>query len=168
MNIKDIKIKTEKDAFKFRVAGIIEKDNKILVTKMRDNDFYCFPGGHVEMLEDAMSAANRELGEELFFKFKLKKLLYIHENFFKHRNKNFHELCFYYSGRPVGNTKKLNNSLKQEEFIWEEIDNGEKLYHHFKWIGKKDIDKFDIRPKEIVNSFIKNKNKFVHFCTREN
>ena len=165
MNIKDIKIKTEKDAFKFRVAGIIERDNKILVTKMRDNDFYCFPGGHVEILEDTKTAAYRELNEELYFKFKLKKLLYIHENFFGHRGKNFHELCFYYSGRPL---KKEEKNLLKEELIWEEIDNGEKLYHHFKWVDINDIDKFDIRPKEIVKNYVKNKNKFIHFCTKEN
>ena len=161
MNLKDIKIKTDKEQFKFRVAGIIEHNNKILVTKMRNNNFYCFPGGHVELLEDTKSAAKRELREELYFNFKLKKLLYIHENFFKHNNKDFHELCFYFKGCPS------NKNLKTEDLIWEEIDNGEKLYHNFKWVDLNDISNYDIRPKEVVNSFIKNKNKFMHFSTRE-
>ena len=132
VNKNDIKIVNANKQFKFRVAGIIELDNKILVTKMRDNNFYCFPGGHVELLEDTLLAAERELGEELYFNFKLKKLLYIHENFFNHRNKNFHELCFYFSGKPA-----IKN-LKTEDLIWEEIDNGEKLYHNYKWVDLKE------------------------------
>ena len=158
---KDIFIDKENERFKFRVAGIIESEGKILVTKMRNNNFYCFPGGHVELLEDTKTSAERELKEELYFNFKLKKLLYIHENFFKAENKNFHELCFYYSG------KVLDKNIRKEDLVWEEIDNNEKLYHHFKWIDLSDVNKYDIRPKQIVESYVINKNKFIHFCSRE-
>lgn len=161
INKNDIKIILPDRAFKFRVAGIFESDGKILVTKMRKNNFYCFPGGHVEVLEDTKTAAERELSEELFFKFKLKKLLYIHENFFSVKDKNFHELCFYFSG------KCKDNNIKKEDLIWEEIDNGEKLYHNFKWIDLKDVNKYDIRPKEILEYYLKSKTKFKHFCTNE-
>lgn len=178
MNSNDIKIQTEHKQFKYRVAGIVEKDNKILVTKMRNNSFFCFPGGHVELLEDTLSAVKRELDEELFFSFKLKKLLFIHENFFKVNNKDFHELCFYYKCKPIKNGFKFDkinsilnknltkNNLFEDNLIWEEIDNGERIFHNFKWINLNDISKYDIRPKEIIESYVKNKNKFVHICSR--
>jgi hypothetical protein len=49
---KDVRIKNQGRRFKFRVAGIIEHDNKVLVVKMNQNPFFCFPGGHVELLEE--------------------------------------------------------------------------------------------------------------------
>ena len=161
MNLDDIKIKTDKKCFKFRVAGIVESEGKILTTKMRNNNFYCFPGGHVEFLEDTLSAVKRELKEELFFSFKVKKLLYIHENMFKKDDKNFHELCFYFKVVPT-------EKVKKEDLIWEEIDNGEKLFHNYKWIDLKEINNYDIRPKRVVEKYLINKNKFSHFSTKNN
>ena len=179
MKNKDIRIETKQNLFKFRVAGIVEKDNKILVTKMRSNNFYCFPGGHVEFLEDSFSAAKRELNEELYFDFKIKKLLYIHENIFNENDRNFHELGFYFKCSPIKNSLKKNKITEQlnkgftedetfkEDIVWEEIDNGEKIYHHFKWIDIKDVFKYDIRPKQVIKNFVKDKNKFAHIYSKE-
>ena len=49
---QDVRIKIGEKRFKFRVAGIIEKDDKLLLVRMNDNPFFCFPGGHVELLEN--------------------------------------------------------------------------------------------------------------------
>ena len=96
----DVKIVQNNQRFKYRVAGIIECEDKILVTKMGHNSFYCFPGGHVELLEDTKTAVERELNEELYFKVEILELLYIHENFFEDSNGKFHELCFYFTAKP--------------------------------------------------------------------
>ena len=37
----DIKIDTPQEHFKFRVVGIVEHNNKYLVVKIADNNFYC-------------------------------------------------------------------------------------------------------------------------------
>ncbi len=47
MNI-DIRIDREQEGFKFRVCGIVIVQDKVLLQKINNNDFYCFPGGHVE------------------------------------------------------------------------------------------------------------------------
>ena len=73
MNKKDVKIGEENKAFKFRVAGIIESEGKILVTKMRENDFYCFPGGHVEEEEKLSETLYREVLEETGIRIKKKE-----------------------------------------------------------------------------------------------
>ena len=100
--------------------------NKILVTKIRDNEFFFFPGGHVELLENTDDAVVRELNEELYFEVRKKKLLYIHENFFEARNSKFHELCFYHLVEPI------DKNLKTDDIIWQENDKGEILFHNFK------------------------------------
>ena len=49
---EDISISYKDSKFKYRVSGILLKDNKLLTVKINNNDFYCLPGGHVEIMED--------------------------------------------------------------------------------------------------------------------
>ena len=140
---EDIRIDLKYKKFKFRVAGIVISNGKILVDKMRNNDFYCFPGGHVEVCEDTRKAAIRELKEELYFKFKIKNLLFIHENFFNAHKKKFHELCFYYLVCPT------EKDFKPRDIIFSEIDNNEQLFHDYRWIELSDLKETDVRPKVI-------------------
>ena len=60
----DVKIKTENEKFKFRVSGVIVKDNKVLGVDICDNGFFCCPGGHVHLGEDTITAIGREMSEE--------------------------------------------------------------------------------------------------------
>ncbi len=48
---ESIKIKTDDYNFKFRVSGLIIKDNKLLLVDMDDSGFLCLPGGYVELGE---------------------------------------------------------------------------------------------------------------------
>ncbi|MBQ3048018.1 MAG: NUDIX domain-containing protein [Clostridia bacterium] len=157
----DVKLNLSDRKFKFRVAGIVEHKDKILIVRMRDNPFYCFPGGHVEILEDTYAAVKRELNEELYFKVNINKLIYIHENFFKEGEKGFHELCFYFKCTPV------DNSLNTDSVIWSEIDKGEELTHEFVWVDKNKLSVENVQPKDIVKSFLKDENKFEHLVTRD-
>lgn len=56
---KSIKIKTDDYNFKFRVSGIITKENKILLVEMDDSGFLCLPGGYVELGETTEAAVKR-------------------------------------------------------------------------------------------------------------
>ena len=69
----DISIKSEEGKFKFRVCGVLEHNNKYLLVKMNENNFYCLPGGHVELGEDTDTAVVREMQEELGYQVKIKK-----------------------------------------------------------------------------------------------
>ena len=61
---QDIKISNNNNKFKFRVSGILIVDNKVLTVKINNNDFYCLPGGHVELMENTKDAIIREFKEE--------------------------------------------------------------------------------------------------------
>lgn len=156
----DIRIKNGNDRYKFRVGGIVESDGKFLVVKMNQNDFYCFAGGHVELFEDTKTALERELKEELFFDVEVNSLIGINENFYKLRGDNFHELCFYYSAKPKN---KVENYFDK---IVEEKDKNGVVRHCYKWLNKKELETFDVRPKQIVEHIIKNKKGLKHFITR--
>ena len=160
MNNTAAKIKNEHGNFKYRVAGVLESDNKYLFVRMGYNDFYCLPGGHIEIGEDSMSAAKRELEEELGFDVEVKQLLAIHENFYN-KNGKFHEMCYYYLANP-----------KQENFVAEnfnrtEMDKDGPVDHEFKWFTANDLENQKIRP-DILKEILTNKTEHIkHYITKE-
>ena len=156
---KDVRIKNGEKRFKFRVAGIIEKDDKLLLVRMNDNPFFCFPGGHVELLENTAHAVERELNEELYFEVKVKELLYVHENFFEDKNGKFHELCFYYKAVPA------QKDFKPVDTLHDEIDCGQLIHHEYKWIDKNNLNSVHAEPKLIIKNYLKDSNKFLHLLT---
>ncbi len=158
---QDIRINVDEGKFKFRVAGIVENKGRVLVTKMGGNKFFCFPGGHVELLENTHHAAQRELEEELYFDINLKELFCVHENFFFEGTKGFHELCFYYKAEPK------DRNIEMKDVYREELDNGYVVNHHFKWLTLDELAKEDVRPKQLIDEYIKNPNEFKHMIFKE-
>ncbi len=155
----DVKIKDEHGNFKYRVAGVLKCDDKFLFVRMGYNDFFCLPGGHIELCEDSVSAAKRELVEELGFEVEVEKLLAIHENFYEKKGK-FHEMCFYYLAKP-----KDKNYIA-EDFNRTEIDKEGPVDHEFKWFSLDELNSQKIRP-EILKQILGNGENIQHFITRE-
>ena len=158
---ESIKIKTDDYNFKFRVSGLIIKDNKLLLVDMDDSGFLCLPGGYVELGETTEVAVKRELLEEVGKKFDISEYLGVVENYFINKySKRIHEISFYYLMTPIENIGTNN-------FTIVENDKGHKIKLDFKWIDLKEINNYDIRPsfiKEILN----NENlKFNHLIFNE-
>ena len=152
---ESIKMKTKDYAFKYRVAAIIIKNNKILVDKTEDSPNYYLPGGYVELGETAFNALIRELKEELLVDFTKGKYFGILENFFNHNRRGFtHEISIYY-------LMDVPDSLNDSDFSLTENDKGFIVKHDFKWISLDEFDKYDFRPV-IIKDYIKNKKEFNH------
>ncbi len=158
----DIKINTELDKFKYRVCGILKHNNKYLGVKIADNEFYCLPGGHVEIGEDSEVAAKREMKEELGFEIKLIKLACIGQNLFPAKNNGvFHEIGFYYVVEAEDKTKVNPNDY---EIV--ENDKGELKTLKFKWFTKEEIEKADFRPNFVKDML--NDNELIHVISHKN
>ncbi len=112
--------------FNFRVAGLIFNNNRLLVHRMKKDDFYALPGGRAEMMENTELTIVREMKEELNVDVKVDRLLWIGEQFFEHEDQKFHELCFYYSLEC--NDKNLNT----QNSVFETIEDGREF--EFKWV----------------------------------
>ena len=137
---KSIKIKTEDYNFKFRVSGLVIKNNKLLLVDMDDSGFLCLPGGYVELGETTEVAIKRELVEEVGKKFDISKYLGVVENFFINKySKKTHEISFYYLMTPIEN-------IDTNDFTIAPNDKGHKIKLDFKWIDLKEINNCDIRP----------------------
>lgn len=140
---QDIDIKNEYATFKYRVAGIIVDNNRVLVTKAKKFNGYVFPGGHVELKENSKEAVIRELKEELQANFKIEKLLCVHENLYKAVDeKTASEIVFYY---VLSSLEKL----PKEEFSITENDKGVVKKHEYCWIYIGELLNKNVNPKDV-------------------
>jgi len=158
---ESVSIKTNDCNFKFRVAGLIIRDNKLLVVKSEGFNFLALPGGYVELGETTEEALLRELKEEIVKEFYIKKYLGVLENYFTNKyNKKVHEISFYY----LVDTKE---ELSKEDFQLTENDKGYIIKHNFKWIDIEKIDEYDIKPS-FLKDILKNKElEFKHLVIKE-
>lgn len=157
---ESIKMKTDNLNFKFRVSGIVIKENKVLFVDMDNSGFLCLPGGYVELGETTEKACLRELNEEVGRKFKVEKYCGVIENFFKNKfNKYMHEISFYYMLTAI-------DDLDTKDFIIMENDKGNTVKLDFKWIEIDKIDDYDIRPS-FLKTVLKNNLSFNHIVINE-
>lgn len=96
---EDLSIMVGGGKFNFRVGAIIECDNKVLLQKSQNLDFYRLPGGRVKIGESTLEAVQRELEEEIGLKETNYELNHVSENFFNWEGKDVHELYFMYKIR---------------------------------------------------------------------
>lgn len=110
--------------FRYRSAAIIIENGYILFAGNERENYYYSIGGGVHMGETAEEAVKREVFEETGLKYKVDRLIFIHENFFTGdgilKNKKCHEVAFYFLMKSRG-TRKLNSNSYTEEGIKENI-----------------------------------------------
>ena len=157
----DVKIDSEEGKFKFRVCGILKVNDKYLTVKIQDNDFYCLPGGHVELGEDTDSAILREMQEELGYEVKIVKLVSIIQNFFKTKdNRVFHELGYYYIVEP-----KNLDEVNLNDYVISENDKGKIVRLEFKWFTLEQLQKARFLPEVLKNQL--NNSNLENIITRD-
>lgn len=124
--------------FSVRSAGILIKNEKVLVHKLRHDPYWTIPGGKVDINEKSEDTLVREFNEELSANIKTERLLWIVESFFEYKNTRFHEISFIYL------ISELENSgIPQEDF---EAIEGSKLYL-FKWVDFKNLSRIKLKPE---------------------
>lgn len=92
----DAFIITSSNRFRVRACGIIINNNCVLMIKNNVDDYYYSVGGAIHIGETLEDACHREVLEETGYPYKIDKLLFIHENFFKQDDLLWHEIAFYF------------------------------------------------------------------------
>lgn len=148
-----ITIKDEENRFGVRVAAIIyNKDmTKIFLQKQGKHDFYMFPGGRLELHEDAESAIRRELKEELNIEEDV-SLKYVSENFIAFPSKKYHEIGFYFILKI---DEEKYNYFPGEEYDSKDEENDGKS--KFKWVDAKEINEISLMPDIMKNKLFTDK-----------
>ena len=143
----DVRIDCEEGHFKFRVSGVLKYKDKFLFVKMNQNNFYCMPGGHVELGEDTRQAVLREMEEELGFKVKIDRFLGETQNFFYGKDgKTWHELGYYYVVEAEN-----EEDINEEDYEREENDKGFIQHLEFRWLTIDEAEKIVFRPDFLLD-----------------
>ncbi len=130
--------------FKFRVNGILIRNNKVLIVEMNKTGFTCCPGGHVMLGEDTKMAVEREFKEETGIDASVENLFAIVENFFQGKEMDFHELSFFYLLKADEIEEK-----KQKDFSLVENDRDKIVNMDYRWISLDEIGKYNFQPSII-------------------
>ena len=151
MVMNDVNFSIENNRFNFRVAGFIMIDNKILLQKSPQMDFYNLPGGRVKFGESTKDAIVREIKEELCIDIDTPELFYVAENFFKWEDKDVQELVFIYK---IDIDKKYLEILEHHKVP----DNATEYTY---WIDVDKLQSITCKPN-LIYSLPKIKDSFTH------
>ena len=133
---------------KARVRLIIIKNNKILLSYTKDEDFYFYIGGKIEFGETIKEACIREVQEECKANFTFKKILYIRDFILPEIDE--HSIEFFILGE-VDKFEEIER-IKDEEFDGR---------HWQTWVDINKLSEINIKPKTLTEKILANyKNGF--------
>lgn len=151
-----ITFKANSGRFNFRVAGLIFHNDRLLIHRLKSDDFYALPGGRVEMMENTERTIIREMKEELNVRARVERLLWIGEQFFSLSDERFHEICYYY----LLTADDLEAKVDCEAY---EVFEDGRVYE-FKWVLRSELQSeafYPITIKERINNLPGSIEKFV-------
>ena len=120
-----------------RVRLVIIDKGKILLTYVKDEDFFFFMGGKMEYGETLLEACEREIQEECKATFKFEKVLYVRDYIKPEIDE--HSLEIFVKG-SIDKFKEVEGML-DDEF------NGN---HWQTWVSMDKLKDIDIRPKKLI------------------
>lgn len=134
-------MKSKSHIINVRVRLIIIKKSKILLSYVKDEDFYFFIGGKMEYGETLLQTCEREIFEECRAEFEFKKILYVRDYIKPKLNEHSLELYI------LGDVDKFEEI---EGYADKEFEGN----HWQTWVDLKRIDKINIRPKSLVEKLL--------------
>ncbi|PUA38765.1 NUDIX hydrolase [Paenibacillus elgii] len=136
-----ITLKNQNEEFLLRVAGVLMKENKILLHKTKKGNAWVLPGGRGEINEESGKTVIREFAEELGLNVKAVRLLWIIESFNAYGEKNLHEHGIYY----LVKSEEAEITIRTEEFFG--LENGIGIV--YKWIELQELHNMNIYPRAL-------------------
>lgn len=152
-----ITFEKRKKRFAFRIAGVAILNNKVLLHRSEQDDFWALPGGRCELLENSKETLRREMKEEIGIAIKIIRPLYFVESFFKFENRDFHEVSIIYLMEFPPESKKV---IEKDTFYGKESQlrfekdelYGRELKLIFRWFNITDLEKFEVYPSFLRTS----------------
>ena len=128
----------DEDKFLLRAAAVAFDGDRVLLQRIGDHDFWCLPGGRIEIGEDAETGLRREVLEECGEAAEIGRLLWVIENFYTYRGTREHEVGLYFTADfPRG------SPVFEDEWSSEEVDGTPLL---FRWHGVHDLNGIPLKP----------------------
>ena len=160
--MSDILLRKDDWVFSYRVAGIEVQNGKVLLQKPTNEDFYAFPGGHVEFGETSEETLIREFKEEIGADISVKELKWVAEAFFPWGKSPCHQICLYYAIEIIDENIPKNGVFMAKEHIEERNFDLE-----FHWIPIDETDKIEMYPQDAKTLLKDLESGVKHFVYKE-
>ncbi|MEC0302089.1 NUDIX hydrolase [Terribacillus saccharophilus] len=154
---QDLTIDLGEQMLNCRTAGIIVKDNHVLMHKNKKDPFWTLIGGRIQLGEDSAHAVEREFEEELGILANAERLLWSVENFFTYKGCPYHEYSFIYLMQDVENRLRGTGeviSLESGEF-------------HYEWVPLEKIEELPIKPDFLRGKLVNLPSASMHLIHKE-
>ena len=146
--------------FNYRVGGACIVDGHVLLNRADFEDFWYLPGGRGEVLETSRETLARELREEMHIGIEVGELLWIVENFFQYRDRDFHELALIYRFTVASNCPILDSAQEHRGIE----DNGVEII--YRWFPIEDLNQVRLYPTFLQRGLANLPSSPVHMVER--
>ena len=156
MNNDDLTVVNGKNMLNVRVAGIIIKDNRVLMVKNLRSQYIYSLGGRLKFGESAQQGVVREVEEETGVKMEVDRLGFVHENFFigstpSKMNAQVYEITFYFYMKVPEDLAVETGTETQDDdkqiLVWLDWHTSENYYPKF---FRTELDKQSEEIRHIV------------------
>jgi 8-oxo-dGTP pyrophosphatase MutT (NUDIX family) len=138
-----IQFNNEAGKFVYRAAGVIVRGNQVLLHTWEDGEFWCVPGGRMEMHEPARECVRREIIEEMDLDpatdVQVGRLLWVTDNIYVHKGIPHHECGLYFEASLPADS----HAMREDIFIGHEWDNTELT---FQWFDLDELANVNLLP----------------------
>jgi 8-oxo-dGTP pyrophosphatase MutT (NUDIX family) len=155
---KDWSFSDEDNICGFRTAGVLVRENKILVQREKNGKEYALPGGGVKIGETSENALIREYKEETGADIVCERLIWVEELFWKYGGKNVHGINFYYL------ITLKNNSDIPDGYAEPHKDNGNVI---IEWVTIAEMKNLTVYPTFIKEKIENISEHIEHFISYE-
>lgn len=161
--MSDILFHRDNYVFSYRVAGILLRDDKILLQKPTNDTGFAVPGGHVELGETNAETLIREFKEEISTDITVKDLKWVAEIFFPWGDEPCHQICLYYDVALKDKSQIPLDGI----FIGDERIEGRDFKIEFHWIPIEALSQIEVYPTNIADLMKRYGEGVQHFVYRE-
>jgi ADP-ribose pyrophosphatase YjhB (NUDIX family) len=161
--MSDILVRTDNCIFSYRTAGILVREDKVLLQKPNNSVDYAFPGGHIAFGETAAEALVREFREEMGADIEVAELKWVEENFFSWGDKPCHQIS-------LSHLIKLKDTAQiplNGRFISKEYSENDDNAIYFCWIPLDEVKNIKVYPANAAELLLELDEGVKHFVYRE-
>ena len=160
--MSDILFRKDGWVFSYRDAGIAVQNGRVLLQKLTNEDFYAFPGGHVEFGETNAETLVREFKEEIGADISVGDLKWVAEAFFPWGESHCHQICLYYAIEIIDDSIPKDGMFMAKEHL-----EGRNFDLEFHWVPIERTGEIEMYPEDAKTLLNDLESGVKHFIYKE-
>lgn len=156
---KDWLFKSGNSICSFRSAGVLVRNNKLLVQRDINSSDYALPGGHVKIGELAEESLIREFKEETGADISCDRLIWVEECFWEWNKTKMSTIAFYY----LVELSNIGDLPDNDSFVAQKDNDNVELG----WVSLRELKNLNIYPLFLKEKISNIAEGVEHFVTKD-